>query len=312
MKGEGQRVQIAFCKPPTLGDTSSQFIRGLQNAKTRFLSGISQFTRRGKAPAHSHKIIAIGLLFSSLVLAAPHGITAYSSVVSPNGSQIWLTEDVSPKKDGSQFFSSLTKQDFYPGLETTKPPFAAFSSDGGLLAYAIAGEVAVLDLGKKQEVLRFGYKNVYRMAFFGRNLLLAARDSDVLQVSSIAGKLGAKFKFDNVGTNLSHLSLSADGKRGVLLMYSKGANFAVIVDFTKNAKVLGSSGGSKKGSFTTCAANSLGSRFACGTDAGELVVLDSSGKTLHTQQAFKTAVQSVVFAKNNLFASSETESGVFK
>jgi hypothetical protein len=276
---------------------------------------MKQFNRRGEAQLASkrqHNIIAIGLMFSSLALAAPHGITAYSSVVSPNGTQLWITQDVSPNKDGSQFFSNLTKQDFYPGLETTTAPIAAFSSDGGLLAYANQDEVVVLDLGKKQEVSRFTSKNVYQMAFFGRNLMLVARDSDVLQVSSITGKLGAKFRYAGAGTNLSHLSLSADGKRGVLLIYSKGANFAVIVDFTKNAKVLGSSFGSKKGSFTACAANNVGLRFACGTDAGELVLLDSSGKTLHTQQAFKTAVQGVVFAKNNIFASSEKESGYFK
>jgi hypothetical protein len=256
--------------------------------------------------------LLIGLLVLNLTLAAPHGVTAHSSVVSPNGSQLWIVEDVSPTKDGSQFFATLTKQDWYPGLETTSPPIAAFSSDGGLLAYGKDGEVAVLDLMRKQEVSRFNHKNVYQMAFFGRSLLLAARDSDVLQVVSITGKLGAKFRHTGVGTNLSHLSLSADGKRGVLLMYSKGANFAVIVDFTKNAKVLGSSGGTKKGSFTACAANSLGARFACGTDSGEIAILDPSGKTLSIQQAFKTVVQSVVFAKNNLFASSETESGVFR
>jgi hypothetical protein len=245
-------------------------------------------------------------------LASPFGITAVSSVVSPNGTQLWLTEDVSPKKDGSQFFSNLTQQDWYPGLETSTAPLAAFSSDGGLLAYGYDGEIAVLDLGKKQEVSRFKYKNVYQMAFFGRSLLLVARGSDVLQVSSIAGKLGAKFKFAGVGTNLSHLSLSADGKRGVLLMYSKGANFANIVDFTKNAKVLGVNGGSKSEIYTVCAINARGANVVCGTDTGEIVGLNMSGKVVHTQQAFKSAVQSLAFSRFYIFASSEKESGTFK
>jgi hypothetical protein len=256
--------------------------------------------------------VLAGLLISSLTLASPFGITAHSSVASPNGTQLWLTEDVSQKKDGSQFFSSLTQQDWYPGLETTEPPIAAFSSDGGLLAYAFDDQIAVLDLGKKREVSRFKYKNIYQMAFFGRSLLLAARGSDVLQVSSIAGKLGAKFKFAGVGTNLSHISLSADGKRGVLLMYSKGANFANIVDFTKNAKVLGVSGGSKSGIYTVCAVRPNGANIVCGTDTGEIVGLNMSGKVVHTQQAFKSAVQSLVFGRFYIFATSQTESGTFK
>jgi hypothetical protein len=280
-----------------------------QMAKNQFSDGQSQFAR-----TRTRKIIAIGLVFSSLALAEQFAFPMHSSVVSPDGKTVWTVEAPSNRESGNptQYFASISNQDWYPGYEPDKPPIAAFSSDGGVLAFVDEGEVQVLDFAKKQQVSSFKAKNTYQIAFFGRSLMLAARGSDVLQVSSIAGKLGAKFKFVGVGTNLTHLSLSADGKRGVLLMYSKGANFATIVDFTKNAKVLGTSGGTKTGIYTTCAANAVGSRFVCGTDTGEIAILDSSGKILQTQQAFKTEVQSVVFAKNNLFASSATESGVFK
>jgi WD40 repeat protein len=259
------------------------------------------------------KMVFCTVLISSLVLAAPMPQNSVSSVVSPDGTRVWvvtqLTEAQRKEQQVSHMFeASILNQDFYPGLETDTAPMAAFSSDGNLLAYSYDNEIAVLDFKTKRESARFTYPNVYKMAFFGNNLLLAARGSDFLQVSSIAGKLGAKFKVTGVGTNLEHLSVATNGKLGVLLIYSKGATFAAIVDFTRNAKTIAIVAGLKTGSFTACAVNASASSFVCGADEGSLAVFNSAGKISRTFKAFKTAVQSVVFTKNSsIFASSENE-----
>lgn len=258
-----------------------------------------------------------GILLSSLVLAAPAPF-AVSSVISPDGLRSWRVQELTEAQQKEQqasapFFSNITNQDFYPGLETDTPPIAAFSSDGNLLVYSYSDEIQVLDLKQKKFISSFKYPKVYKMAFFGQNLLLVAKDSDLMQVSSITGKLGAKFKFVGIGTNLEQLSLSADGKRGVILLYSKGATFANVVDFTKNIKVLSTVGGIKTGSFTACAVNANGSSFVCGADEGSIAVFNATGKISRTFKAFKTAVQSVVFTKTGgIFASSENSVQTFK
>jgi WD40 repeat protein len=264
------------------------------------------------------KIILSGLLISSLVLAAPMPQNSVSSVVSPDGARVWVvtqvTEAERKERNLSELFDSgILNQDFFPGIGTDTAPIAAFSSDGNLLAYGDSNEIAVLDFKTKGESSRFTYPNLYKMAFFGNTLLLAARGSDFLQVSSATGKLGAKFKVTGVGTNLEHLSVAANGKLGVLLVYSKGATFANIVDFTKNAKTIATVAGLKTGSFTACAVNTTASSFICGADEGSIAVFNASGKIIRTFKAFKTAVQSVVFTKNSsIFASSESSYQIFK
>jgi WD40 repeat protein len=264
------------------------------------------------------KMVFSTVLISGLVLAAPMPQNSVSSVVSPDGQMVWVVTQLTDAKRTEQqvthmFDGSTLNQDFYPGLETDTAPIAAFSSNGSLLAYGNGNEIAVLDFKTKRESSRFVYPNIYKMAFFSNTLLLAARGSDFLQVSSVAGKLGAKFKVTGVGTNLEHLSVAANGKLGVLLVYSKGATFANIVDFTKNAKTIATVAGLKTGSFTACAVNATASSFICGADEGSIAVFNASGKITRTFKAFKTAVQSVVFTKNgSIFASSASSYQTFK
>jgi hypothetical protein len=251
-----------------------------------------------------------------LVLAAPIP-TSVSSLVSPDGVRVWSVQELTQAQRTEQqvshmFETTISNQDFDPGSETDVVPIAAFSSDGNLLAHGNNNEIAVLDFKAKKEISRFKYPNVYKMAFFGSSLLLAARGSELLQVSSITGKLGAKFKVTGIGTNLEHLSLATNGKLGLLLVYAKGTTFANIVDFTKNAKTIATVAGLKTGSFTACAVNATGSNFVCGVDEGSIATFKVSGKITRTFKAFKTAVQSVTFTKNGIFASGENETRSFK
>ena len=263
------------------------------------------------------RIVLSGLLISSLVLAAPIPLSV-SSVVSPDGLRVWSVQELTQAQRAEQqasapFFSNISNQDFYPGLETTTVPMAAFSSDGHLLAYAYNDDIQILDFKTNKQISSFKYPKVYKMAFFGNNLLLAARGSNFLQVLSVTGKLGNKFKVSGVDTNLEHLSLAANGKLGVVLIYAKGATFAGIVDFTKNAKTIATVAGIKTGSFTACAVNATGSSFVCGADEGSIAVFNPTGKIMRTFKAFKTAVQSVVFTKNgSIFASNQSSTLIFK